>query len=491
MACNCDIDLVIASCPPFANLDSVRDAIERLQNTCCVGVLTDPCINPVDNPVESVAEAFPDGIASCSCDEVWIIDAQGNVYASWDTGQTFTIISTVCVGRLTTPGLDPCTDYQAAMEEAFGACPLGSIEDSCPPCEIIYMILQDGSIAISTDGCQNWVCDTQSPIVPRWGFNRTFSTNAGGVPPNQLLCNNTAGTNSPNNCTQIGGSLIDYSCTGYPPNNTGEVGLFIFPDAGPLAPGLNQVWQQGEVIGPSTNPDVNYRRSVWQQLVGGVYHLSIWIDYTGQFHNGAGGCPIAATTDGKIELMRLTPGGEPQFVRSFAMGGYSAQNAKAATQHVFETVVPLVEGEEYYIRVCSRKFPTGCPVPVGGIDHRGSANVRGVFQQISPDTAVQLVPGVVPGGTPAGACTTVPNDFPTYGFGGPGYQISYTPPATPPSPEFTQLHWTFHGRIEGSFHGMAWRQIQQPIAGVQDLIICVLIPGQVPPYNIEVAFFWT
>lgn len=161
MGCNCDINKVIRSCPPYANLHDVQEFLDLTANACCAGFLTTECLNPINNAEGAITEAFPEGINDCGCSFLLIQDARGLPYVSADNGETWYHLGD-CIGRLTTPDLSPVTDREDAMTEAFGSCSL--LEGNELPCEILWIIREDGGLCHSVDFGDTWSCEDDATI---------------------------------------------------------------------------------------------------------------------------------------------------------------------------------------------------------------------------------------------------------------------------------------------------------------------------------------
>lgn len=89
MTC-CDVD--IDTCPPYASQESVIRAFESL-NLCCRGTVGSTGIDPVTDPEDAMEEAFPDGLDTCRCEMISITNEDGDVWGSWDGGETFHLLN--------------------------------------------------------------------------------------------------------------------------------------------------------------------------------------------------------------------------------------------------------------------------------------------------------------------------------------------------------------------------------------------------------------
>lgn len=119
MSCTCNENRIeLDDCQPHASIASVNNAfMELLSSDCCVAKFDTVAINPITNPVVATAQF---NNRNC-CDTLYAIDENLKyIYMSANNGESYEFVGTIqCVGELTTVGLTPDALPLDSVNEAF------------------------------------------------------------------------------------------------------------------------------------------------------------------------------------------------------------------------------------------------------------------------------------------------------------------------------------------------------------------------------------
>lgn len=168
MSCNCGQNwaaTIKTSCNDPASRESVVAALEVLSQNCCVGELIVSGQSPIEDATTAFAAGFPDGVASCTCDCVWLYNSVDNILFVNCTdqytteGNWFIVGQENCFGTLTTVGLSPDGTEQNRLDSIAEAFPNGIVAG----CNIYFISRQDGTACYSTDDGTTWIC--LEPVV--------------------------------------------------------------------------------------------------------------------------------------------------------------------------------------------------------------------------------------------------------------------------------------------------------------------------------------
>lgn len=168
MSCNCGQNwaaTIQTSCNDPASRESVVEALEILSQNCCVGELIVSGQSPISDAVTAFAAGFPDGIASCTCDCVWLYNSVDNILFvnctdEYTTSSNWFIVGQDnCYGTLTTVGLSPDDDEPSRLATIAEAFPNGLVAG----CNVYQVRRQDGVLCYSTDDGTTWTC--LQPVV--------------------------------------------------------------------------------------------------------------------------------------------------------------------------------------------------------------------------------------------------------------------------------------------------------------------------------------